>query len=155
MPLKSIYFAGVERFEQCLVNDTEHILPGEVGPHVRDIQIAIGIVDGVTIDEGELLASRYGPSTADAVQEYKKTRDIVNRNYQSSADNIVGKRTIARLDEDMFNLQREPEAGRPRICMREGGGSRLRMPDPAPFPRGGKLDLPFVASRGPQNGRSS
>jgi hypothetical protein len=37
----------------------------------------------------------YGKQTADAVLAYKKKRGIINRGYQASADNIVGKMTMA------------------------------------------------------------
>jgi hypothetical protein len=45
---------------------------------------------------------RYGPSTADAVLTYKTTRNIVNRSYQTQADNIVGKMTIAAMDKELL-----------------------------------------------------
>jgi hypothetical protein len=120
MPLKSFQFAGDQRFEQCLVRDSAHIVPGEVGPHVRDIQVAIEIIDNVKIDDGEKLASRYGPSTAAAVLQYKKKRKIINRSYQSTEDNIVGKTTIASLDDEMFRRQTVPARGSRPFCGRDG-----------------------------------
>jgi len=121
MPLKSFQFAGNQRFEQCLVIDSAHVVPGEVGPHVRDIQFAIEIIDNVQIDDSEKLAGRYGPSTAAAVLQYKKKRKIINRNYQSTEDNIVGKMTIASLDEEMFRRQTVPARGSQPICRRRDG----------------------------------
>jgi len=47
-------------------------------------------------------SSRYDPSTANAVLLYKKERNIINRSYQTQADNIVGKMTIAALDREML-----------------------------------------------------
>lgn len=101
MALKSKLMRGDERLEACLVSDPAHVLLGAVGAHVDRIQTAIIALDGATIDANERSAKRYGPSTAAAVKAYKQKRDIVNRRYQSRADDIVGKMTIARLDEEM------------------------------------------------------
>jgi hypothetical protein len=37
---------------------------------------------------------------------YKKKRNIINRSYQTQADNIVGKMTIASLDNEMMARER-------------------------------------------------
>ena len=47
MPLKSQLFEGNERLNACLVKDAAHVVPGEVGPHVADIQLALKIIDGL------------------------------------------------------------------------------------------------------------
>lgn len=59
------------------------------------------LLDSTSIAENELAADRYGETTAEAVLAYKRKRNIINRNYQSTADNIVGKMTIASLDSEM------------------------------------------------------
>ena len=66
------------------------------------IQDAVILLDGATIDDAELAGQRYGQSTANAVLAYKKRRRIINPAYQATADNIVGKMTIASLDDEMF-----------------------------------------------------
>jgi hypothetical protein len=43
----------------------------------------------------------YGPSTALCVLVYERKRQIINRSYQTQADNIVGRMTIASLDQGM------------------------------------------------------
>lgn len=139
MPLKSFQFAGDQRFEQCLLRDSAHIVPGEMGPHVRDIQFALNIIDGLTISDGETAEGRYGPSTAAAVLHYKKKRSIINRSYQSAEDSIVGKMTLASLDEEMFRLQTVPEKGSRQVCGRGGASLVLGLVDPAPFARGSRL----------------
>jgi hypothetical protein len=140
VPLKSFQFAGNQRFEQCLVIDSAHVVPGEVGPHVRDIQVAIEIIDNVKIDDSEKIAGRYGPSTAAAVLQYKKKRKIINRSYQSTEDNIVGKMTIASLDEEMFRRQTVPARGGQPVCRRRDGPPLVaEVVDPALFPRGSRL----------------
>ena len=58
-------------------------------------------LDGASINQAELDAGFYGPSTAAAVLAYKRKRDIVNRTYQSQADNIVGIMTIKSLDDEL------------------------------------------------------
>jgi hypothetical protein len=74
---------------------------GDNGVHVFLIQIALNFIDNVAIDENELSSMSYGQSTASAVLAYKRKRSIINRSYQQTPDNIVGKMTIDSLDKDM------------------------------------------------------
>jgi peptidoglycan hydrolase-like protein with peptidoglycan-binding domain len=78
---------------------------GAAGDFVARIQSALLRLDGAQIDATEISARRYGPSTAAAVLAYKKKRKIINRTYQSQADNIVGKMTIAALDKEMLQTE--------------------------------------------------
>jgi peptidoglycan hydrolase-like protein with peptidoglycan-binding domain len=89
------------RLEAAAVSDPAHIVPGATGSHVRKIQTALFVLDDAAIADGELRRTFYGPSTADAVLAYKQKRNIINRSYQTQADNIVGKMTIASLDDEM------------------------------------------------------
>jgi hypothetical protein len=98
--------------QACLVSDQAHIqqaapgTPATRGPHVAKIQEAIfQLGNNVAIDPGELQRSEYGPSTAAAVLAYKKNRGIINPSYQNQADPIVGKHTIAQLDNEMLALE--------------------------------------------------
>lgn len=108
MPLKSYLFADNARLNACLVHDQAHIKLGDSGDYVEPIQIALGHLDGLVIDDIELVSRRYGPSTAAAVLEYKKKRKIINHAYQSAEDDIVGKMTIASLDAEMEARQKAP-----------------------------------------------
>ena len=90
MSLTSRLFAGDPKLEAAATSNPAHIQPEAVGDHVGKIQQAIMLLDGAVIDSGELMAKRYGPSTARAVLAYKKKRNIINRTYQTQADNIVG-----------------------------------------------------------------
>jgi len=108
MPLKSYLFADSARLNACLVHNQAHIKLGDSGDYVEDIQIALRHIDGLVIDETELVSRRYGPSTAAAVLAYKKKRKIINRAYQSAEDDIVGKMTIASLDAEMVARQKPP-----------------------------------------------
>lgn len=139
MPLRSFHFGGVQRFERCLILDSAHVVPGETGDHVRDIQVALEIIDNAQIDEGEKAAGRYGPSTAAAVLSFKKARKIINRSYQSAEDNIVGKMTIASLDEEMFRRQTKPSTTISKPCRQQGISPLAVLDDPAPFRRGSRL----------------
>ena len=85
-------------------------MPGAVGDHVGRIQQALIRLDGAAISEAEIAKKRYGSSTANAVLAYKKRRDIVNRDYQTQADNIVGKMTIARLDAELLAAEQSEAA---------------------------------------------
>jgi len=106
MGLKSGFFRGNRQLEAAAESDPAHILPGAVGEHVGIIQQALAVLDGANLSRSELLARRYGPSTADAVLRYKKKRVIINRRYQNQADNIVGRMTMAALDKEMLRLER-------------------------------------------------
>jgi peptidoglycan hydrolase-like protein with peptidoglycan-binding domain len=117
MPLRSNLFVESKELQACLVSDPAHVVPGAVGPHVRKIQIALQDIDGAVIDPKELEANRYGPSTAAAVLAFKKKRKIINRSYQTTADNIVGKMTIAALDNEMVARQKRVTAP-PRVSCR-------------------------------------
>jgi len=106
--LASNLFRNNQRLQSCLISDPAHVTPGSTGPHVELIQLALMDIDDAAIDAGELAAKRYGPSTAAAVLAFKKKRKIINRSYQSTEDDIVGKMTIAALDKEMLDRQYTP-----------------------------------------------
>jgi len=120
MPLQSNLFRNDQLLQACLVNDAAHVTIGAIGNHVAKIQVALTDLDRLSIDSAELSAKRYGPSTAAAVLSFKKKRDIVNRAYQSQADNIVGKMTIAALDREMLAKQVSPPIRSTTQCTRPG-----------------------------------
>jgi hypothetical protein len=101
MALVSRLFRGVPALEACLVRDSAHLTLGTVGPHIPRIQKALLLIEGVIVSSNEVTAGLYGPSTAAAVLAYKKQRKIINKSYQSQADNIVGKMTIQSLDDEV------------------------------------------------------
>jgi peptidoglycan hydrolase-like protein with peptidoglycan-binding domain len=98
MALRSRLFQGDPKLEAAAVSNSAHIAPGAAGDHVRKIQYAVAKLDEVPVDQDGF----YGPKTAAAVLNFKKARDIINRSYQSQADNIVGIMTIKALDDGMF-----------------------------------------------------
>jgi hypothetical protein len=106
MPLKSDLFMGDPKLEACAVSHPAHITPGAAGDHVAKIQIALRRLDRAVIDQGERSLKKYGPSTAAAVLAYKQRRSIINRSYQSQADNIVGIMTIAQMDREMVEFEK-------------------------------------------------
>lgn len=126
MPLQSQLFRGDRALEACLVDDRAHLVEGSRGPHVRKVQQALALTDGALIALSEISSETYGPGTAAAVLDYKSARGIVNFSYQTSADRIVGKMTIASLDREMSVREARP---RLRGCLDEtrpsgsGGGS--------------------------------
>lgn len=99
--LKSKLFRGDARLAGALVDHARHVTKGDSGPHVRKIQSAILMLEGGAIDGKEIEAQRYGPTTARAVLAYKNRRGIINRSYQSAADDIVGIMTMRTLDLEM------------------------------------------------------
>jgi hypothetical protein len=109
MSLKSRLFGGDSKLEAAAVSDPAHILRGAIGPHVQKIQSALVLLDGAIIDVNELQQSSYGPSTAASVLAYKRKRNIVNRAYQTQADDIVGRMTIASLDDEIFAREQSGE----------------------------------------------
>ena len=78
------------------------------------------MVDDAVIDAGELSAKQYGSSTAAAVLEFKPERNIINRSYQTQADDIVGKMTIAELDREMAKLENPPTHGGGCVVTKDG-----------------------------------
>ncbi len=107
MTLQSPLFKGEPKLEAAAVSNPAHITPGAVGEHVSRIQHALRKLDGAVIEASELDAGRYGPSTAKAVLAYKAKRRIINGSYQSQADDIVGIMTIAALDKEMVQFERD------------------------------------------------
>jgi hypothetical protein len=98
MALQSQLFRGDPKLEAAAESHAAHIVPGAVGSYVGKIQIALIQLDGAVIAQNELQRCVYGRSTANAVLAYKQKRSIINRSYQTQADNIVGKLTMAALD---------------------------------------------------------
>jgi len=121
MSLGSNLFKDSKRLAQCEISDPAHVAPGDRGDHVRLIQLALGEIEAANIDPSELSQTRYGPSTAGAVLNYKTKRRIINRAYQTSPDNIVGKMTIVSMDKDMLSLQTTPLPGFSKRCPHRAG----------------------------------
>jgi peptidoglycan hydrolase-like protein with peptidoglycan-binding domain len=102
------------QLEACLVRDSAHITPGAQGAHVKKIQTALNDLSrGPGRENFNLKVDGiYGPKTAAAVQAYKNSpRRRILGPGQSTADNIVGKRTIKSLDDEMDILENELPQG--------------------------------------------
>ena len=110
MALQSKLFRGDPKLEAAAVSDPAHIMLGASGQHVHKIQMALVLLDGVAISADEVQRTFYGTSTADAVLGYKRKRNIINPAYQTQADNIVGKMTMARLDREILKREIAPHA---------------------------------------------
>lgn len=91
-----------------MIDDSAHLTLGVVGDHVSKVHTALFALDNVSVAASELRAQQYGPSTAAAVLAFKTRRNIINRSYQKTADNIVGKMTIAAMDREMALKEHEP-----------------------------------------------
>lgn len=122
MPLRSQLLRDDQALQRCLVSDPAHVIPGARGPHVARIQTALKWIEQPEIAVGELRGQTYGPTTAAAVLAFKNKRRIINPAYQRTADNIVGKMTIARLDEEVARLEAIITPGRSRCGGGAGGG---------------------------------
>lgn len=125
MALQSKLFRGDPKLEAAAQLDAAHIMPGSRGSHVGKIQQALTELDGATLARDEI----YGPATAAAVLSYKQKRNIINRAYQTQADNIVGKLTIASLDSEMVARESGPAPVPPP------SPSPPEPPAPPPYPR--------------------
>lgn len=106
MTLVSMLFSGNTRLQQCSISDPAHVLKGDRGDYVALIQGALLMLDKAQISPNELSQQLYGQSTAKAVLDYKKKRNIINYAYQSSADDIVGRMTIKALDTEVASRER-------------------------------------------------
>ena len=102
MALQSKLFRGDAKLEAAAVSDPAHILQGASGDHVRKIQQALIQLDSAAIGSD----GKYGPATAAAVAAFKQKRQILNT--QGKIDNIVGKKTMAALDAEMFLKEQKP-----------------------------------------------
>jgi hypothetical protein len=118
MPLRSELFRNDTKLEACAVSHPAHITLGAAGLHVSKIQTALVRLTPAVLDATEVEQQRYGSSTAAAVLRYKQERAIINRSYQTQADNIVGIMTIARLDSDMLDWERQ-HSHSTRVVIRE------------------------------------
>jgi hypothetical protein len=125
MALRSRLFRGDPKLEAAAVSPHGHIVPGAVGEHVAKIQHALIRLDGATVALDEQVTRSYGPSTAGAVLRYKQKRDIINRSYQTQADNIVGVMTMASLDKEMS--EREGTAKRVPLLAQTSNGTCVRI----------------------------
>jgi hypothetical protein len=106
MSLVSKWFRHDARLRRCLVSDPDHVTQNCCGPYVSLIQGALTLLDNSPISEDELSRQMYGPSTAAAVLAFKRKRKIINKAYQTQADNVVGKMTIRALDAEMAERER-------------------------------------------------
>lgn len=118
--LQSSLFANDAKLAACLVRDADHITQGASGEHVRKIQYALMVLTACALPGNELSRSIYGPQTAKLVKKYKIDRQIINYSYQTAADDIVGKMTIAALDKEMLGFERQESlaAVRPSLAQR-------------------------------------
>jgi peptidoglycan hydrolase-like protein with peptidoglycan-binding domain len=131
MGLQSQLFRGDTKLQAAAVSDPDHITPGAAGPHVGKIQRALIQLDGAAIAQDSI----YGPATAAAVLAFKQQRNIINRRYQTQADNIVGKMTIAALDREMLEKERlPPEPSQNDLELQIEGPRVLAQPKGPPRP---------------------
>jgi len=116
MPLQSEYLKGDTKLEAAAVSHAAHIMPKTRGDHVGKLQRVLITLDGAAIAEGELSSAMYGETTAAAVLAYKDSKDgrrpkIINKAYQTKADDITGIMTMTTLDREMFARQlADPDA---------------------------------------------
>lgn len=104
--------AARDRLERCLVSDPDHVAQGSRGDHVLLIQIALNrLSQGDGRENFKLkLDGIYGPKTAGAVRAYKRApsrRERLLGPSQKTPDDIVGKKTIKSLDDEMDVLENE------------------------------------------------
>jgi hypothetical protein len=104
MPLRSRLFSVSRELQDCLVSDAAHVAPGARGDHVARIQSALVRLRVLEVADAIAEAGHYGPRTTAAVLTYKRAFKIINRSYQSNADNVVGRMTIASLDRGILVL---------------------------------------------------
>lgn len=158
--LVSSLFRDDPRLQECLVKDPAHLTPGTRGRAVARVQMALFAIDGVKIDRGEINTQTYGPSTTAAVLAFKRKRGIINFSYQTSADNIVGKMTIARLDAEMVLVEKTSRRPNECSCCPPGSPDRSSFvatevtggPAKAPKQIGKTLHIACAMSKKTQNG---
>lgn len=112
MPLRSALFSDSKELQACLGSDAAHVVPGARGEHVARIQSALVRLRVLEVGNAISEAGHYGPHTTAAILTYKRAFKIINRSYQNSADNVVGRMTIASLDHAIFVLDGAGTGGR-------------------------------------------
>lgn len=120
--LRSELFRRNTRLERCAVDHAQHVLLGNAGDFVSKIQEALVILDNAIFTGTDVSSQTYGAPTAEAVRAYKTARNIVNRAYQSTPDDIVGIMTITRMDKEMADF----EATMPELIRRARVGAFQR-----------------------------
>jgi len=126
MGLQSELFRGDPHLEACLNHDSAHIVEKDAGFHVAKVQAALLLLgrDGGDHFWDEFDRQTYGPETASVVRAYKKDNGIINFKYETSADPIVGKMTIAFLDKEI----RKWEVSQNRVTIQiEAGGASANI----------------------------
>src|SRR5262245_27285158 len=98
MPLRSQLFSTNAKLQACLTWNADHVTPGAKGEHVELIQAALVRLRFLMPESALAETGTYGKQTTAAVLDYKRVFNIVNRSYQTTADNVVGIMTIASLD---------------------------------------------------------
>ncbi len=107
MALQSESFRGDPKLEAAAISNPNHIMKPSTGVHVSKIQRALIQLDSAQIDKNELDKGYYGNSTVFAVTLYKQKRNIINRSYQDTVDAIVGIMTMAFLDNELLQKEKE------------------------------------------------
>ena len=109
MPLTSSHFKGDAKLQRCLVSPQDHVIPGSRGPHVGKIQQALIMLGVAVIDPKEIADTFYGQTTIRSVLAFKgPPRNIINKTYQDTPDNIVGQMTIEALDKELRKFDEPP-----------------------------------------------
>jgi hypothetical protein len=110
MALQSDLFCGDAKLEAAANSDPCHITVGARGDHVCKIQEALNRLDNANVS----VDGAYGTETGDAVLVFKERRGIINPQYQKKPDNIVGRKTVTRMDDE---LKKQDEQGQdPYVC---------------------------------------
>lgn len=105
--------AVFQRLENCangVPNEpVSHFTVGQQGEHIQLVQLALSIIAEQIPELGVGLVTvngNYDAAFASAVARYKQARHIFN--FANQIDNIIGRKTIASLDQDIANLQDGP-----------------------------------------------
>lgn len=108
MPLTSKLFRDNQELQNCLVSDAHHVLPGAQGEHVGKIQQALITLGAGVINPDEISDMNYGTTTARTVLTFKGPPRNILGPGQTTPDNILGKRTIAALDQELVAFENRP-----------------------------------------------
>ncbi|MER6807658.1 hypothetical protein ABT299_00135 [Spirillospora sp. NPDC000708] len=108
MPLTSKLFRDDAALQNCLVSDAGHVTPGARGDHVSKIQAALVTLGAGVIAPDEIEGALYGQTTARTVLAFKGPPRNILGPGQTTPDNIVGKKTIAALDNELVAFENRP-----------------------------------------------
>jgi hypothetical protein len=96
-----------DRLSRTLTGDADRIGPGSSGEHVTKIQAALSVLGKRQVSRNEGDQKFYGPSTGNAVADFKSNARPLLLNERNESDDIVDGKTTVELDRQMTAFEKD------------------------------------------------